>query len=168
MKRRFLYTLLFGLPGSILSLIVSALFFGAMAGGLWLFVFGDNSWPPALEAALPIVFVAIFLGVWLAFLIAGFMVGRQRERDATLNKAHVWVSIGLTLLMILFIGAWQVSNGNLGPRSVETQCSEFCMQKGYSASSVSPRNSAERTCSCLNANGAEIIQVPLSTLEAGK
>ena len=45
MKRRYVYVLLFATPAFLASIIVSLLLFGAAAGVLWLFVFGDNPWP---------------------------------------------------------------------------------------------------------------------------
>jgi hypothetical protein len=46
MRRRHLYVFMFSVPGLLASLLVSFAVFGAAAGVLWLFVYGDKPWPP--------------------------------------------------------------------------------------------------------------------------
>jgi hypothetical protein len=168
MKRRYLYSILVGVPGIVVSLILTFVLFGFTAGMLWLFVFGDNPWPALNETLLALIFGLVFLIIWLAFLIIGFLIGKRLEQNPALNRTHVLISAGLTVLLLLFIVLSQVSNGNIGPKTAEVRCSEYCSQKGYSASSVSPRVSANRTCSCLDHSGLEIIQVPLESLDSAK
>ena len=115
MKRRYVYAILFGVPGLVISLIIAAMALGATAGMLWLFVFGDNPWPAWVEPALAVALGAFFLATWLAVLMAGYSVGKRREQDVKLNKAHVAISAGITMLFILFIAAYQLSVGNIGP-----------------------------------------------------
>jgi hypothetical protein len=112
MKRRYIYSVLVGMPGLIVSLIVSVFVFGAVAGMLWLFVFGDNPWPAFVETSLPIFFAAVFLTVWLGTVAAGYFIGKRRERDAALNKAHVLLSVGATVLCISAILLYQLGVGN--------------------------------------------------------
>jgi hypothetical protein len=167
MKRRYLYMLLFGVPGLVVALVTSALAAGAAAGMLWIFVFGDNTWPNWVEQALPAVLVAVFLAVWLACLAAGYVIGNRLEHRP-LNKWHVLISAGITLLSIAFILVYQTGVGNIGAKTDESRCSDFCTQKGYFASSVSPRNAGARSCGCLNNSGVEVITVPVGNLDANK
>ena len=57
MKRRYLYVLIFGVPALLVSVIISFLLFGAAAGVLWIFVFGDNPWPAFAGKMLTAVFI---------------------------------------------------------------------------------------------------------------
>ncbi len=168
MKRRYIYSILVGVPGLIVSLIIAFVVSGFGIGVLWLFVLGDNPWPAFIENLLSVLFVLVFLAAWLASLVIGFVIGRQLEQNPTLNKKHVLASIGVTFVLILFIVFQQVSVGNIGPKSDSVRCSDFCSQKGYFASSMPPRDSGERSCSCLDGAGREIIKVPLDSIDPGK
>jgi hypothetical protein len=159
---------LVGIPGLVAALIVSALFLGMAAGTLWLFVYGDNTWPAWVESALPLSFAMVFMTVWLASLVAGYIMGKRMEQKPVFNKSHVVISAGITALSIAFIVFYQIGVGNIGPKSDETRCSEYCTQQGYSASSVSPRDAGTRTCGCLSSTGNEVITVPVSELGANK
>jgi len=117
MKKRYLYALLFGIPGFFAAGIISLLAFGALIGILWLFVFGDNPWPASPDAVLSIVLVLTFLSLWTGSIITGYALGKKLESDPALNRIHVLISAGLTLLFILFILLQQLSVGNLGPKS---------------------------------------------------
>lgn len=116
MKRRYIYSILFGLPGLVVAFIASVLVFGVVAGMLWLFVFGDNPWPAFVETLLPTFFFATFLAVWLATLVAGYFIGRAREHDPALNKWHVIASLGFTSFSILAIVVYEWGIGNIGIR----------------------------------------------------
>lgn len=165
MKKRHIYSILFGIPGLIVSAIVSFAVSGFAAGVLWIFVFGDNPWPSVIEKIFPFLLALVFLTVWFACIRIGFVIGKQLEQNPVLNKKHVLVSIALTLIPILFIVFYQFQVGNIGPKSEGVRCSDFCSQKGYSASSMPPQNSGKRTCSCLNNFGLEIIKVPIDSLD---
>lgn len=165
MRRRYIYSILFGVPGFIVALLVSFILSGSAAGILWLYVFGDNPWPAYSQTILIALFALVFLAVWLAFLTAGFIVGKRLEQNPVLNKNHFLTSIGVTVITILFILFQQLSVGNLGPRSDGERCMDFCIQEGYSATSMPPRDSGERTCSCLDESGNEIITVPIDSID---
>jgi hypothetical protein len=165
MKRRYIYSILFGIPGFIVSLIVSFALSGFAAGVLWLYIFGDNPWPAYTQTILIVLFAFIFLTVWLASLTVGYIIGKRLEQNPEMNKKHVLTSIGVTVITILFIVFHQLSVGNLGPRSESERCMDFCIQEGYSASSMPSRDSGERTCSCLDESGNEIITVPIDSID---
>jgi hypothetical protein len=167
MKKRYLYSILFGIPGFFVSLIISFVIFGVAAGILWIYVFGDNPWPSSVEKILPILFALIFLMVWITSIAVGYVIGKKLEKDPALNKAHILVSGGLTVMFILLIALQQLSVGNIGPKSDDTLCSEFCTRQGYSGSGMPPRNSGERSCSCYDNFGNEVLKVPLDNIDSG-
>lgn len=168
MKKRYIYSILFGVPGFIVSLITSYVVFGFAFGVLWLFVFGDDPWPSLSENILILLFALVFLTVWFASLAIGFIIGKKLEQKPALNKIHVLASIGVTIIFILFIISYQVGVGNIGPKSDSLLCSDFCIQEGYNSSSRPPEDSGERTCSCLDSFGHEIITVPMDNINPDK
>jgi hypothetical protein len=165
MKKRYIYSLLFGMPGFFMSLIISVSVFGFAAGILWLYVFGDNPWPAGTDGILAASFVLTFLSVWIALITAGFVVGRRLEKDPALNQVHVLISAGLTVMIIAVIILQQWSMGNLGPKSDSVLCADFCTQKGYAGSGMPPRDSDDRSCSCYDASGNEALKVPLDSTD---
>jgi hypothetical protein len=167
MKKRYLYSLLFGIPGLFVAGIISILVFGGLMGILWVFVFGDNPWPASIETIVSIAFVLVALSLWTGFLILGYIVGKRFEKDPAMNWTHVLLSGGLTLLFILFIVLQQWSVGNLGPKSDSVLCSDFCTQHGYSGSGMAPETSFHRMCSCFDDSGNEALTVPLDVIATG-
>jgi hypothetical protein len=164
MKARYLYSILFGVPGLVVALVVSFVIVGMAGGVLWLFIFGDDPWPAYAETILAVLFALVFLTTWLASLIAGFIIGKRFEQKPALNKKHVLASITVTVLFILLIAFQQISVGNLGPKSDGERCMDYCIQEGYSASSLPARDSGDRSCSCLDESGNETIKVPLDSI----
>src|SRR5512140_394019 len=116
MKRRYIYSILFGVPGLVVALIAAVMVFAATAGVLWIFVYGDNPWPRAVETVLPIFFFAVLLGVWVTIIAAGYYIGKRREQDAALNKTHVLMSVGATLLFIVAVAVYELGVGNIALR----------------------------------------------------
>ena len=167
MKKRYLYSLLFGIPGFFMAGIISLVAFGFVVGALWLFVFGDNPWPASTETILPSLLVLVFLTLWIGSIILGFVVGKRLEKDPALNKSHILLSAGLTLTLVLFIVFQQWSVGNLGPKSPDALCMDYCRQSGYSASSTSPRDAGAGSCSCYDNGGDGVLIVPLDSIDPG-
>ena len=132
MKRRYLYSILFGIPGLIASAMLTILLFGAAFGFLWLFVFGDNPWPSWSEGLVTVALGLVFLVIWLAFISAGFIVGRRLEQKPGLNKAHILISAGhhggAAACDLRFPGEQREYWAEVGG----DRCSEFCSTKGYS------------------------------------
>ena len=164
MKKRFVYILLFAIPGLFVAGIVSILLFGAFAGILWLYVFGDNPWPAYIEPLAAISFVLTVLILWIASIVLGFFVGKRLEQDPRLNRSHVLISVGLTTLFLLLVLLQQWSVGNIGPQADSLLCSEFCVQHGYSGSGMPPETSGDRICSCFDDSGNEALRIPLDHL----
>ncbi len=164
MKSRYIYSILFGIPGLLLSLILAAVASGLALGVLWIFVFGDNPWPSSVENTLPALFGLVFLIVWLGSLTIGFKTGRRLEQVPRFNRKHILISIGATISLSLLIVLSQTSVGNLGQKSDDVRCSDFCSQSGYPASSMPPRDSGDRSCSCLDKSGVVILTVPIDSI----
>lgn len=167
MKKRFLYSLLFGIPGFFVSGFISLLLFGVSMGVLWIFVFGDNPWPSSTETILSILLVSIFLLMWIGTIVIGYLIGKKLEKDPKLNRNHILASGALTIVFVLFIALQQFSVGNIGPKSDTVLCSDYCVQKGYAGSGMPPKNSGDRTCSCYDSSGNEALKVPLDNIHPG-
>jgi hypothetical protein len=165
MKKRYIYGLLFGIPGFFISLIISVGILGAATGILWSYFFGDSPWPASAERALSGLFVFVFLILWISSITIGFIIGKRLEEHPALNQKHVLISVGLTVMIIAFIILQQWSMGNLGPKSDSVLCADFCTQKGYSGSGMPPRNSGDRSCSCYDDSGNEALKVPLDSID---
>jgi hypothetical protein len=165
MKKRYLYALLFGIPGFFVSAMLSLLVFGATAGILWIYFFGDSPWPFSIETLLPILFALILLMIWMALTIIGYGIGKRLEKDPALNRNHILASGALTVLFVVLIFLQQWSVGNLGPQSDTVICSEYCSEKGYPGSGMPPRNSGDRTCSCYDTSGDEALKIPLDRID---
>ena len=165
MKKRYIYSLLFGIPGLFIAGFISILIFAAFAGVLWIFIFGDNPWPPASQAIISILFVGTFVVLWIGFIILGYIIGKRLEKDPGFHRAHIAISAGLTLLFLLFMVLYQWRVGNIGPQSDSLICSDFCTQHGYSGSGMPPSTSGSRLCSCYDDSGNEALTIPLDHLE---
>ena len=161
MQKRYLYIILFGIPGLFVAGTFSILLFGALTGILWLYVFGDNPWPPYAETILSVLFILSVMTIWVLTLALGYLVGKRLESDPVSNRNHAMISAGLTVLFILFMVFYQWGVGNLGPQSDSLQCSEFCVQHGFSGSSLPPGTSETRICSCFDETGNEAFRIPL-------
>ncbi|HJS20238.1 MAG TPA: hypothetical protein VJ785_15935 [Anaerolineales bacterium] len=165
MKKRYVYSLLFGIPGLLLAGLVSIVLFGSLMGFLWLFVFGDDPWPSYIEQIVPVLFVLSVLVVWFVFIVTGYVIGRSLEKDPVLNRNHFLISAAVTLLFILLIAVRQWSVENIGSAADSVQCSDFCTLHGFSGSSLPPGSSADRICSCFDSSGNEAMRIPLDHLD---
>lgn len=164
MRKRYVYSILFGIPGLFASLVMAFLLFGAIAGAFWIFVFGDKPWPHPTEKTLSLLFVLSFLMLWVAVIVVGFTYGKKLEGDDRLNGKHLAISVGLTVGLLLCIVLHQLGVGNIGPKADDRLCSDFCRHNGYSASGMPPKNSGEHTCICYDGAGQEALQVPIETI----
>ncbi len=130
MKKRYIYTLLFGVPGLVIALVAAVLAFGTAIGFLWLYVFGDSSWPQVPAALVSALFGILFLGLWIGSLVWGWRVGKRLEADPALDRRHIFWSLGITLGVLLLVVLHQFSVGNLGPKSDSAVCSDYCRDRG--------------------------------------
>lgn len=164
MKKRYLYAVLFAVPGLPLAILVSALLFAVTAGALWLFAFGDSPWPEWTNTVLPLLSAVVFIVVWLGAVAAGYRSGKELEAQPGFKVQHLWYAVAATLLPVAMIISHQLGVGNLGPMSDSQLCSDYCKQQGYMGSSLSPRNLGERTCSCLGRRGESELTRPLDSI----
>jgi len=165
MKKRYVYLLLFLVPGLFTSLLITLALFGAVYGTFWLFVYGDSAWPDWTEQVMPILMLVIFSGIWIGTIVTGYCVGKKLETSPGFDFRHLWLSLGATLLPIVIMLLHQFSIGNLGPKSDGQLCSEYCSGLGYDMSSMSPRDFGEQTCSCIGRNGEEEIFLSIEDLQ---
>jgi hypothetical protein len=161
MKKRYLYVLLFAVPALLASIIISLLLFGAAAGILWIFVFGDNPWPSSADNILTAMLILACMTLWVFFMSAAYVAGKKQEEHTALNVKHVLASAGATALLVLLAGLHQWGVGNIGPKSDDVLCSDFCRDKGFAGSGMPPRDAGAATCSCFDAQGREAVKVPM-------
>lgn len=164
MKKRYIYTLLFLVPGLFVSLLITFTLFAVSYGALWLFVFGDNTWPDWTEQVMPVLMLVIFSSIWIGTIVTGYCVGKKFEPSPGFDFRHLWLSLGATLLPIVIMLLHQFSIGNLGPKSDGQICREYCSGLGYDTSSISPRDFGEQTCSCISSKGEEEVTLSIDDL----
>jgi hypothetical protein len=151
-------------PGIVIAFIVSTVMVGAAAGFLWLFVYGDKSWPSISQTILGATFALAFLTLLAIIIYAGFRVGKREERSTRMNRTHILISISATLIPLGILVLHQLSVGNLGPESNSSRCINYCLALGYQGSGMTPRDSGEVFCSCYGDVGAEVKKIPMTHL----
>lgn len=166
MRRRYIYVLLFALPALLVAALIALALFGAAAGALWIFVYGDNPWPKWTETALPAAFAVAFMVLWLAFLTLAYHAGRKQEASAAFNAAHAWAAAAVSVLVVLVMVGYEWRVGNIGAPSPGEACATYCQARGFLGSGTPPRNAAEQTCSCFDAQGREAVKIPLGDAAA--
>jgi hypothetical protein len=166
LKRRHVYVLLFAVPALLLSIIAAAVMLAVSAGMFWLFVFGDDPWPPIAGSLLGAVFVLGGAALWLALLTTAWAVGKRQESRPALNRAHVAVAIGVTAVLAAAIAERLTGRNVSGTRNDSLVCADICRDKGFMGSGMPPRNSGDRTCSCYDAQGREAERIDLSVAAA--
>ena len=168
MKKRYIYAFLLGVPGLLVSLIISSVFAAAAAGFLWIYVFGDSPWPAAAGKMLPLLFILLFLVLWSAFIAVGFIIGKRIGEDQDFNTKHIMVSAGAVIMLMALIVLYEMRAGNIGPESDTMRCAEFCSEKGYPASGMPPKDSGEVYCTCFDHDGREVVKVPVEGIGSDK
>lgn len=166
LRKRYLYVLLFGVPGFFVAAISSLFLFGGLIGILWLFILGDNQWPAFTQTLLASLAVLTFLMLWISSMILGYRAGQRLEMVPGWNRSHILLSAGLTALFILFVLFQQWSVGTFGPKSDSMLCNDYCISQGYSGSGTPPQNSGDRTCTCYDESGDEALTVPIDQLSS--
>ena len=98
-------------------------------------------------------------------IYSGWFFNREKlERDPDIIKSHILFSAGAIVVPIIFVILHQFGMGNTGAKPDSILCAEFCNEKGYSTSSLPPKNSGERNCSCLDERGQEVLSAPVRYL----
>jgi hypothetical protein len=166
LERRHLYVLLFAVPALLVSIIAGAVMLAVSAGVFWLFLFGDNPWPPIASSVLAAVFILGGAALWLALLTIAWAVGKRQESRPALNRAHVALAIGVTALLAAVIAGRLTGRNLSGTRSDSLVCADICREKGFMGSGMPPLDSGDRTCSCYDAQGREAERIDLSATAA--
>lgn len=87
---------------------------GAVAGVLWIYVFGDNPWPAVLDWMIPVIGLVVFILVAACCIYFAHRYGRQREGEAVeggreWRRVLLWILAPLALIAITAAGLWQRS-----------------------------------------------------------
>lgn len=162
MKRRYLYPLMYTVPAFVLSAMFTAALIAAIWGVLWLFIFGDNTWPSLVDRSATILVVAVFTTAWALLLWAAYVWGKRQEIHARLNMAHVYSAVGSTAALVLLVLFHQMSVGNIGPQPDPVLCADFCTTKNFGTS----RLPHDGTCRCYGADGSEALNVSIDSVRA--
>jgi hypothetical protein len=100
---KLIYGLIFGIFSVMIATVISLFVLGALAGFLWLYVYGDNPWPGWTNIVLPIIFLISFglilvLGIWLG-VRCGAKLRKNPNQELIQKNAQKWILIAaLTLL----------------------------------------------------------------------
>ncbi|MEO7391002.1 MAG: hypothetical protein ABIU58_02440 [Ramlibacter sp.] len=161
MKQRHLYVLLFAVPALLVALVPGVIAVAAVAGGLWLFVYGDNAWPPVAQTVLVATGGITSLALWIWLLSIAYIRGRRREAEDPRQPLPVALAAGTTFGVIALVALHQWSVGNVGPKPDSMVCAEYCSSLGFAGSAMPPRDAGPARCSCLDAKGRETPPVLL-------
>lgn len=88
---------------------------GAGLGALWIYVFGDNPWPPATDWVIPLIGLVVFLSVAACCIVFAYGYGRRRETEAgedprrEWRKVLLWTLAPLALIAVTAMSLWQRS-----------------------------------------------------------
>lgn len=119
MKARYSYPLLFLLPSTMLACIVAVVAAAAGAGVLWIFVYGDNTWPESAETFVMAFAVSVSVITLITLVRASYCFGKNRESSGGLSRAHAVTAgvVSVLLPLLILLHQWQVGNigGNAMP-----------------------------------------------------
>jgi len=152
---------MFAVPSLLVSVVAAALTTAAFAGALWLFVLGDDPWPSASGVALGVVAVVVGVGLCFGLLSAAYATGKKEEGRASLNRQHVLLAVGVTVVLGALIAGRTMGVGVTGTRSDSQICADLCLAEGFAGSGMPPQDSGDRTCTCYGNDGREAMEVAL-------
>lgn len=112
MKARFAYPLLFLLPSAMIAFLAAFIAAAGGAGVLWLFVFGDNTWPQAAGSAVMVCAAGASIASLALLLLASYRFGKRREPLGGLARQHIAAAIAMSVLLpvLVLLYEWQVGN----------------------------------------------------------
>lgn len=88
---------------------------GGILGALWLWLYGDNPWPPATEWVIPAIGLAVGISTAVCCIHVARRHGRQREIEAQHSDQQEWrralllALVPLAFIAILGIAYWKRS-----------------------------------------------------------
>ena len=162
MKRRYLYALMYAVPTLLLSAIFMVVVTGAVAGALWLFVYGDDPWPSFVDRYAPMFMLTVLMSVWLTLLSAAFAWGKRQESEASFNMKTIYFSAGSTAALVLVVFLHQQGVGNIGREPDVIVCGDFCTANQFSTS----RFPQDGTCRCYGPSGSEALNISMSRVRS--
>ncbi|MCI4569036.1 hypothetical protein [Lysobacter sp. CFH 32150] len=162
MKARFSYPLVFLLPNAMVAAIAAFVAAGLGGGILWLFVYGDDTWPQTAEYLVMGVAILASLATLTALSFASYSFGKRREASADLSWLHIALAVGISMLLPALALLHQLSVGNIGPQPDSLLCSDFCTAKKFGSS----RFPQDGTCRCNGADGNEALNVSMDSVRA--
>lgn len=112
MKARYSYPLLFLLPSTMAAFLAAVVVAGAGAGVLWIFVYGDDSWPDSASTALMSLAVIASVATLAILMFASYSYGKSREPARGLARQHIVWALGISILLpaVVLLHQWQVCN----------------------------------------------------------
>lgn len=146
MKKRYVYSLLYGIPGLIISFLVATFVTGMTMGIFWLFMFGDTmEWPSWTEWVAPTLGIIAFVIMQSIIVIIGFNVGKKQEaNDLPINRKYIIIPMLIIVFFIFYV--------MIIFRNSDDVCSNLCIKKGYDKNN--PVSTSEylgkKSCSCWN------------------
>jgi len=81
MKRSILYSLLFGIPGILISFVLAGLVLVMQTGVFWIFLFGDDPWPLWTELVQKTSFILVFFISFIVILKTGYGYGKGVNKN---------------------------------------------------------------------------------------
>lgn len=163
MKRGCLYSLLFGIPGFFISVILSWVVFLLLIDITWFLGINGEVGTAISEEKMLGIPVIMFLMLWAYLIIIGYVMGKKLGNASPVNRKHILLSAGITLLIFVPLLWWGVSNMNY--EADADLCGQFCVQHGYNVSIPSPMGESERTCYCSNSFTGDKATVPLDSID---
>lgn len=98
-----------------LAPVVTYFVLASVLGALWLFVFGDDPWPAAIDWVIPIIGLVVFISTATGCIYLAFRSGRQREIEAGAGgpqerkRVLLWALAPMALIAITTVLLWQRS-----------------------------------------------------------
>ena len=132
MKARFSYPLVFLLPSAILAAVAGVVFIGVGAGVLWLFIYGDNSWPDSAEKVLTAISVLVAVASLAALVSASYFYGKRQELSGGLSTWHIVLALAITILLPALIIFRQYQIGAYGSHRVSDGARPSLFESGAS------------------------------------
>ncbi|MFH1649894.1 MAG: hypothetical protein ABIA93_05070 [Candidatus Woesearchaeota archaeon] len=168
MKTRYKYVLFAIVPAILLATIITFSAFGFLAGLLWIFLFGDQTWPKYAEIILIILTFGLFTLITLSALLFSYKYGKKREMSDTQShaksKRDLTVLIIITVVTLIIILGQQLSVGNIGTKTEGEICSDYCSQLNYRASGSDPKFEENRSCYCIE-DGQRVADISIEDLK---
>ena len=143
MKKRYIYSLLYGIPGLGISFLAAVLVAGMTMGFFWLFMFGDTmEWPSWTEWVAPTLAIIAFVIMQSVIVMIGYNTGKKQEaNNLPINRKHIIIPLLILVFFIFYmIVISRNSDSNTGV------CRDMCVQKGYNTDGLSI--SSDGTCRC--------------------